>query len=103
MSTGSRNMAEQVLDNKVFKALTTIAVIVGGVLYIENAIKGSIKEVMAPYVEKSVEMKKLVDNHTTDINTLKTKSDLNDYKWNIYENQIKDFMKPEEVRIKRSR
>lgn len=94
-------MAEQVLTNSFFKGLTTVAVIVGGVLYIEHSIKSSMDEVLAPYVEKSVEMKKMVDNHTTEINVLKTKSDLNDYKWNIYENQIKDFVKPEDIEFKK--
>ena len=48
-------------------------------------------------IEISTENKKNIEAHSIEINTLKTKSDLNDYKWNIYENQIRDFVKPEEI------
>ena len=78
----------------------TVSVIVAGVLYVEKSMKSTVVEVMAPYVKDAGDMKKTVEFHSIELNSLKTKSDLNEYKWNIYENQIKNFLKPEDIELK---
>lgn len=93
---------EQAISSKFYKNSVTLITILGtGFLvatYLENSVKTSIKDVIKPYVEKVEFLEKRFDEQSNQLTTLKEKSSLNDYRWNIYENQIKDFLKPEGVR-----
>lgn len=86
-------MGEQFITSAFFKNLTGLAVIVGGVFYIEHHITEAIKEAINPVM---IEVK----GHDAKINKLESETNLSNYKWGIYENQIKDFLKPEEVKMK---
>jgi hypothetical protein len=86
-------MAEQFISSSFFRNLSSLAVIVGGVFYIEHHITEVIEENINP---TKIEVKK----HDEKINKLEIETNLSNYKWAIYENEIKDFLKPEEVKIK---
>lgn len=94
-------MAEQAISPSFYKNLITLATIVAGVLYIERSMKSTVTDTLAPYVKMQDEMKGRIDGHTIEISSLKEKCSLNDYKWSIYETQIRDFIKPEEIEFKR--
>lgn len=94
---------EAAIPSKFYKNVVTILTIGGTgffvATYLENSFKNSIKETISPYVQKVEALEKRVDDQSNQLTTLKEKSSLNDYRWDIYENQIKDFLKPEGVRI----
>jgi len=94
-------MANEALTNSFYKSVLVLATIVGGFMYVEKGMKASVREVMAPYVQKQAELEIDTKSNVIDINTLKEKSSLNEYKWSIYETQIRNFIKPDEPEIKR--
>lgn len=88
------------ISSSFLRSMFSIATIVGGVLYIENkttsSIEKAIDKAMSPVNIK-------IDAHETRLTGLEQKGILNEYKWNIYEDQIKEFIKPEEISRKRAR
>ena len=103
MKTETENIEkgkETIADNSFYKNLMAVGIIVGGFYYMTNVIRSSINDTIAPFIEKQNEIKLNLNNVTGKVNVLEQQSELNTYKWSIYENQIKDFIKPREIEFK---
>jgi len=103
MKTEAQNIdqgKESISDNSFYKNLMAVGIIIGGFYYMTNVIKTSINDTIAPFIEKQNEIKLNLNNVTGKVNVLEQQSELNTYKWSIYENQIKDFIKPREIEFK---
>jgi hypothetical protein len=100
-------MAEQFISSAFFKNLNTIGLILLGGFYLEDRIVKTIKETIDPIAkdvkvqnEDIKQLKNEINLKGEKINKLESETNLSNYKWGIYENEIKDFLKPEEVKIK---
>lgn len=94
-------MAEHhAISSPFFRQLVTVATIAVGVIYIERSVTttvdNAIEKALTPINEK-------VKSYEPRITGLEQKSVLNEYKWNIYESEMKSFIKPEEPTIRRKR
>lgn len=89
------------MTQSFYRGLIIVATIIAGWLFIEDRIKNNFKEALSPLSE---ELKNIKDNikalqGTVDI--LKPMVVLNDYRVNQHEQAFKEFIKPEDLQIKR--
>jgi len=89
------------LSNSFYKQLIVLATLFVGFMYLDKSLKDTISDSLKPYIEKQNEIEKVTKENFSSINLLKQENALNSYKWSIYEQQIKDFIKPDEIHLKK--
>lgn len=81
-----------VISGGFYKGLMTVAMIVLGVLYIENHITSTINYSLAPLVRR-------IEYLESNLNEIKPIVLLDDYKIGLYESSVKEFVKPDEPKL----